>query len=352
MFCPRCGRSGQDLVEGLCKTCFINDISLLEIPDEIEVIVCAHCGSALRQGKWYDQDSTEEETIYNAIISNITANKCAEDVEIWVEELIVRGSNIKCLVHVQAKVLGEIVKQEYDLNVKLLKNVCPECSKYASGYYEAVIQIRAHNRLPSNKEVEKIDQIISGQIDRLSKKNKMAYVSERIVLKEGIDYYIGSYKVSKKLVNVLKEELGGVVKESPRLMGKDKSTGKELFRIWISFRLPNFHVGDFIKYGNFIGQLISVDGRKIQFRDLDTGQISSIQWRDYGNIEVVAKKEDAEETTLTAKTPTSIQILDPDDYQPVDIDINPETKDIEVGELVLVIKIRDRLYIVMDNDKK
>ncbi|GAB4318291.1 MAG: 60S ribosomal export protein NMD3 [Methanobacteriaceae archaeon] len=350
MFCPGCGRTDQELVEGLCKTCFIKDISLIEIPHEIEIIVCAHCGSALRQGKWYDQELTDEATIYNSIINNIIVNRYAEDVEIWVEELIVRGSNIKCLVHIQASVMGEIVKQEYDLDVKLLKKVCPECSKHASGYFEAVIQIRAQERFPSTKELEKIDQIISSQINRLSKKNKMAYVSERLVLKEGIDYYIGSYKVSKKLVNALKDEFGGLVKESPRLMGKDKSTGKELFRIWISFRLPHFHAGDFIKYGNFIGQLTSVDGRKIQFKDMDTGQMSSIQWRDYGKIELVAKKGDTQETTLTARTPTSIQILDPDDYQPVEIDINPETQDIEVGAPVLVIKIMDRLYIVRDND--
>ena len=350
MFCPGCGRSDQELFEGLCRTCFIKDISLLEIPDKIEIIICAHCESVLRQGKWYDQDLNEEETIYNTIISNIIVNKYAENVEICVEEVTVKGSNIKCLVHVQAKVMGEIVKQEYDLGVKLIKKVCPECSKYASGYYEAVIQIRAQKRFPSTKEVKKIDQIISNQIDRLANKNKMAYVSERLVLKEGIDYYIGSYKVSKKLVNALKEEFGGVVKESPRLMGKDKSTGKDLFRIWISFRLPNFHAGDFIKYDNTIGQLTSVNGRKIRFKEMDTGQISSIQWRDYKKIEVAAKKEDIKETTLTAKTPTSIQILDPDDYQPVEIDITPETQDIEVGELVWVVKIMDRLYIVRDND--
>jgi len=349
MFCPRCGRSDEDLIDGLCKSCFIKDVSLLEIPDEIEIVVCAHCGSTLSEGKWRDMNLSEEETIYNSIINNIKINKSAEDVEIWVEELLAKGSNLKCLVHVQANVMGEIVKQEYDLNVKLLKNVCPECSKYASGYYEAVIQIRAQDRFPSKEEIVKVDQIISTHIERISKKNKMAYVSDRLILKEGVDYYIGSYKVSKKLVSAIREELGGIVKESPRLMGKDKSTGKELYRIWISLRLPNFQVGDFIKYDTVFGQLLAVDGRKIQLKDLETANISSVQWRDYEKIEVEAKKEDIKKTTLTAKTPTSIQILDPDDFQPVEIEINPETHDIEIGEEVSVIKIKDRIYIVTDS---
>ncbi|MCC7557189.1 MAG: NMD protein affecting ribosome stability and mRNA decay, partial [Methanobacteriaceae archaeon] len=75
----------------------------------------------------------------------------------------------------------------------------------------------------------------------------------------------------------------------------------------------------------------------------------SVQWRDYEKIEVEAKKEDIKKTTLTAKTPTSIQILDPDDFQPVEIEINPETHDIEIGEEVSVIKIKDRIYIVTDS---
>ena len=35
---------------------------------------------------------------------------------------------------------------------------------------------------------------------------------------------------------------------------KDKSTGKGLYRTWISIRLPEYHVNDFIEYNNIIAQ--------------------------------------------------------------------------------------------------
>ncbi|MGC9517804.1 MAG: 60S ribosomal export protein NMD3 [Methanomicrobiales archaeon] len=349
MFCPKCGKSHEDLIEGLCKSCFIEELSIIEIPNEIEVVICAHCGSTLNEGKWKDQGLTEEEILYESILGHIQVNEYVENIEIWVEELLVKGSNIECLVHAKGNVLGEVIEQEYNLNIKLKRDVCPECSKRASGYYEAVIQIRAHERFPTKDEIKKVDQLLSKNINKISKHNKMAYVTDRIELREGIDYYIGSYKVAKKLVNAIRDVFGGVVIESPRLMGKDKSTGKELYRIWISLRLPRFKKGDFIKSGGNLGQLIAIDGRKIQFKDLKTGEPTSVSWRDYEKIEFSAKKEDIKKTTLTAKTPESIQILDPDDYQPVEIDKTPENQDISIGEEVPVIKINEIIYIVSNS---
>ena len=54
----------------------------------------------------------------------------------------------------------------------------------------------------------------------------MAYVSDVSVIKEGVDYYIGSYKAARKITTAVKDVMGGVVQESPRLVGRDKSTRK------------------------------------------------------------------------------------------------------------------------------
>ena len=156
------------------------------------------------------------------------------------ETLSARGSIIECIVHLKADVLGQTILQDYKINVKIIKTVCPQCSKFASGYYEAVIQFRADNRVPYEEEAVAVDSLIAENIDKYCGKNRMAYISKRAVLKEGIDYYVGSYKVAKSLVSTLKDHFGGVIKESPRLMGRDKSTGKELHRTWISIRIPYF----------------------------------------------------------------------------------------------------------------
>lgn len=346
MFCPKCGKTEEELFGNLCKSCFLEDIILAEIPDQIEITICAHCESRLEKGKWHDLEISDEEVILNTLNDHITLNEYVKDVEIDIEMLLARGSNIETIAHVKGNVLGEIIEQDYKLNVKINRMVCPECSKFMSGYYEAVIQLRADNRTPDEEEVNTIDMLITDNINKISKKNKMAYISERAVLKEGIDYYVGSYKVAKRLSSAIKDHMGGVIKESPRLMGRDKSAGKDLYRVWISVRVPYFRVYDFIKYENNLGQVISIDGKKVLIKDLISNNQISIGWRDYDKIETVAGKYDIKETTVTAKTPNSIQILHPVSYEPVDIEMNPEFSDIEIGSQIPVIEIEGNVYIL------
>ncbi|MGB9936714.1 MAG: 60S ribosomal export protein NMD3 [Methanobacterium sp.] len=346
MFCPNCGKTEEKLFNNLCKSCFLEGVILAEIPDQIEITICAHCESRLEKGKWHNLEISDEEVILNTLNDHMTLNEYAKDVEIDVEILLARGSTLECIVHVKGDIVGEIIQQDYKLNVKINRNVCPECSKYMSGYYEAVIQLRADDRNPDEEEIEVIDRLIADSINKISKKNKMAYITERAVLKEGVDYYIGSQKVAKRLSNIIKDHVGGVIKESPRLMGRDKSAGKDLYRTWISIRIPYFRVHDFIKYKDILGQVISIEGKRILIKDLVSQNQTSIQWRDYDKVETVAKKEDIKETTVTAKTPNSIQILHPVSYEPLDIEINPEIADFEIGSQVPVIEIEGNIYIL------
>ena len=346
MFCPKCGKEDVELFKDLCKSCFIKEFQLISLPDKIKFTICVKCGSTLKRGKWKYPGLSEEEIIYRAVWDAITVNDPVENLEIGVEIITIRGSIFECIVHASGSVLGETINQDYAVEVKKNKTICQDCSKYDSGYYESVIQIRADERVPSKDEIETIDSIIISRIKKLSKKNMMAYITERMVLKEGVDYYVGSYKVALNLVNAIKEVFGGVMKESPKIAGRNKSTGKDLYRIWISLRLAKFHKGDFIEYEGNLGQIIGLNGKRIAFKELNSPHKSSVMWRDYDKINIVAEREDTKNTTVTSKTPRSIQILHPETYQPVDIPIHEGISGIEIGEEVPVVEIEGNLYIL------
>ena len=346
MFCPKCGKEDVELFKCLCKSCFIEEFRLISLPDKIEFTICVKCGSTLKRGKWKNPGLHEEEIIYHTVFDAITVDDLVENLDIGVEIITIRGSIFECIVHASGSVMGETIKQEYAVEVKKNKTICPDCSKYDSGYYEAVIQLRADERTPSKDEIETIDKIIIARIKKLSEKNMMAYITNRMVLKEGVDYYVGSYKVALNLVNSIKEVFGGVVKESPKIAGRNKSTGKDLYRIWISLRLAKFHKGDFIEYEGNLGQITGLNGKRIAFKELDSPQTSSVMWRDYDRIKIVAELEDTKNTTVTSKTPRSIQILHPETYQPIDIPIHEGISGIEIGEEVPVVEIEGNLYIL------
>ncbi len=350
MFCPRCGRP-ERLFDGLCKSCFIEENPLINVPDEIKVTVCSHCNSYILKGKWRESKS-EEEIAFEVVKENIKLSDFADDVDVSIETFPPERGVFTCIIHAKGKILGQDTKEECKTNVKLGKAVCSECSKFLSGYYEAVIQIRADNRFPSKKEIGTIDKFIINNIKKISEKNKMAYISERVEKREGIDYYVGSYKIAKRLTAAIKDALGGVVGESPKLMGKDRATGKNLYRVWISLRLPWFRKGDFIAYKDSIWQIMSITGKKILSKDLSSPNKLSIPWRDYKKINVIAKKEDIKEAIVTAKTPKTIQILHPETYQPIEIQIHEGISDFDIGKEVAVVEIEDNFYILQSNLSK
>ena len=199
MFCPRCGSEDEELIHGICKSCFVKEAKIISIADELEITICAHCSSLLKGLKWEDSELSEEELISFTVMENIETMEHVEDLEVSVEILTVRGLNYECLVHAEGNVLGKMVIEEYRINIKMKRSVCPDCSKYASGYFESVIQIRAHNRFPSDEELKTVDQMVRNKIATLSVHNRMAYVSDVAALKEGVDYYLGSYKAARKI---------------------------------------------------------------------------------------------------------------------------------------------------------
>jgi len=351
MFCPRCGNEDEDLFHGVCRSCFVKEAKIISISDDLEITICAHCSSLLKGIRWEDSPLSEEELISFTVMENLIALEPVENLEVSVEILTIRGSNYECLVHAEGLVLGNMIIEEYKINVKIKKSVCPDCSKYASGYFESVIQIRAHNRFPTDEELQAVDQLIRNKIAALSIHNRMAYVSDVATLKEGVDYYVGSYKAARKISSAVKDSMGGVLQESPRLVGRDKSKGKDLYRIWISIRLPDFQKGDFVEYENHKAQVKGFDGKKISLKDLDSGDFLSVMWREYDKIKVIARSNDIKTTSVTSKTPKTIQILHPDTYQPVDIDINDEISKLMIGNNIKVLEVEGILYILsMDND--
>lgn len=346
MFCPECGATDVKMINGVCKDCFLKEYQLLKIPDNITVTVCSHCNAKLEEGKWKDSYIPEEEIIYRTLEKNIEVDKLAENEEIELEIDQMRGTIAECYIKAVATVLGEEVVETHTSNVKINKSVCPDCSKRVAGYYEAVIQLRTDSRELNNEEIANAEEIIRHTIEKQSKKDKLAYIPQIAKPKEGRDYYIGSLKSAKKVAEHLKEELGGTIKESPRLISEDKSTGKGLYRIWISVRLPKFEIKDFVKYNKILAEVIAIDVNRIQIQNLENYEKIALKWREYDNIEKIATKEDVKKAIITSKSPNNIQVLDPEDYSPIDLEMNEKFEKYNIGEEIDVIKLENNLYLI------
>lgn len=347
MFCVECGSTDKKMVGNICIDCFLKDFQMIEIPKRIEVQICSHCNSKLDQGKWSEENIPEEEIIYRALERNIQISDEVSNEIINLEIDQMKGTIASCYVEAIGEVYGEQLEETHDCEVKILKTVCPTCSKLQAGYYEAVIQFRADKREIKIEEYAKADEIVERTLIKQSKKDKLAYCPQIAKLKEGYDYYIGSLKSAKKVAEALKDEFGGIIKESPRLISEDKSTGKGLYRIWISIRIPEFEIGDFIKYENKISHVKDIDKNRIICIDIENDNKQfTVPLKNMENIELVKKEDEIKTTTIIAKSPKMIQILDPSDYSAVDLEMKAGFEDCSIGDEIKLIKIDNYIYLI------
>ena len=174
----------------------------------------------------------------------------------------------------------------------------------------------------------------------------MAYCPQIARLKEGHDYYIGSLKSGKKVAEALTEEFGGIIKESPRLISEDKSTGKGLYRIWISVRIPEFEIEDFVRYEDKIIRITSIGKSSVVGQELSNDKKHNIPMKNMEDIKLVKKSSEIETTTIISKSPSIIQILDPSDYSAVDLEMKDEFKGYNIGDEIKLIKIDNYIYLI------
>ena len=177
--------------------------------------------------------------------------------------------------------------------------------------------------------------------------DKLAYCPQIAKPKEGRDYYIGSFKSGKKVAENLKEEFGGIIKESPRLISEDKSTGKGLYRIWISVRIPEFEIGDFVRYEGKIIKVTSIGKSSVVGVELSTNKKHNIPMKHMEDIELVKKSSEIETATIISKSPQFIQILDPTDYSALDLDMREEYNGLNVGEEIELIRFDNNVYLLI-----
>lgn len=346
MFCIECGSEDKQMVEEICIDCFLKDFQMIEIPKNINVEICSHCNSRLEEGKWSESYLPEDEIIYRALERNIKISDLVENEEINLEIDQIKGTIANCFVEVVGDVYGVSLDETHDCEVRIKKTVCPPCSKMQSGYYETVIQFRADNREIKSEEYAKADKIVARTLDKQAKVDKLAYCPQVAKLKEGYDYYIGSFKTGRKVAENLKDEFGGVIKESPRLISEDKSTGKGLYRIWISVRIPEFENNDIIEFEDRIIQVSDIDKNRVVGIDIKTNKKHNIPLKNMDNIKLIKKSTDIETTTIISMSPKIIQILDPADYSAVDLEMKDDFKDYNIGDEVKIIKIDNYIYLI------
>lgn len=332
--CPKCGKESEILLDSVCKDCFFETFKLIELPLVLHVRICSNCGAYFQRSKWGDIGNLEE-VVLKAVEDALFIHNEAGDVEVYFEPREITPYIYIVRAEVDAIVRGEPVHAGAETEVRIQRTACDMCSRESGGYFEAIIQIRAAGRYPTEEEKRRCSTLARETMESMRKKgDRLAFISDVIEQKEGIDFYMGSMNASRQVCRLIVSELGGSFSESPTLVGmKD---GKNLYRITFAVRLPEFRPGDVIRYRGRIIQIKS-SGKKVNGISLEDGSRFISTPEELKGAEKVGNIADAVLTVLVSIEDNAILVLDPETYETVAIK-KPVLFNAEAGSEIPVLK--------------
>jgi nonsense-mediated mRNA decay protein 3 len=330
-FCPRCGdpvsapaepRPGEprerDAV--LCDECYFADFDLVDAPERLEVRVCSGCGAVHEGNRWVDIDAEDyTDVAIDRVTDALGVHVNAEDVRWGVDPEQVDENTVRMHCTFSGIVRDTLREETVTVPVKIAKQTCDRCGRIAGGYYASIVQVRAHERVPTSDEEARAVEIAESYIaDREATGDRNAFITETVDVDDGIDVKISTNQMGAGIAKRIVRELGGTVEEYPTLVTED-GDGNEVYRVTYAVRLPEFGPGDVIDPDDDDGPVLvrSVQGNLKGVR-LTTGDAYEAAFEE-GEAPAARKLgtvDDAVGTTLVAvEDEYAIQVLDPDTYE-------------------------------------
>jgi len=225
--CVICGKEGEYRICGEClaerkKVAFIENFNLE---------FCSKCNSVKIGKSWTKIDFSEA-------IQRMVSEKLRVEPNFDVHEIIIME---KAAV-LRGVLNGDPVEVTVPLNYRVRRISCPRCSMESGGYYESIVQIRAVGRELREKELEIAKEIVRKTISE--SEGEKEFLSKFEIVKNGIDFYLGSRKLGEKISKRISEEFGGRVFETRRL--HTRVDGRDRYRFTFLIKLPEYEDMDVV----------------------------------------------------------------------------------------------------------
>ena len=134
-------------------------------------------------------------------------------------------------------------------------------------YFEGILQLRN----PS-------DKLIESTIKEIEKKGDVS-IANIIKVKNGVDVYVSSQRFLRTLGRKLQNRFGGHLEVSTKLHTKNRLTSRDVHRVNVLLKLPNFKKGDIVEYK---GEKIKIIGmkKKVLAKHIKTGKKLTLNFKD------------------------------------------------------------------------
>lgn len=339
-FCVKCGRDCEESLEGLCIDCWLGGRKLTTLPHHVDLKVCTNCGEYEFRDRWTKMDRII--AVQDAAADALCTIRGVTPVSISTSVTEQDPYVYKVSVSTVCDVLGYEVEDESSTIVRVKNTVCKRCSRQLGSYYEAILQIRTGSGKLSPEMREEALAMVENSVARQAANNRSLFITKMELVTGGVDVYLSSMSLGKSLTRELADHYCAETKESPKLVGQT-TDGQDMYRITYLVRLPEYHVGDIVRFQGRWCKLLRVSSGGGRVVDLIDFRERAVRRADMTEIKLYESYGELPEATVVSRTGSEIQVLDPQNYSTVDLRI-PD--DAVIGDTVRVVTIDDVLYYV------
>lgn len=286
-FCAICGTQTGPFLDNLCEKCYKKEHPLdIEITDMINVEICPLCGNLKVQGTtistWNKDEELEtilREVVRRAIIERIQTDLFFEyEFEDDIEEDKIMNYGVKefeIRTTISATPHEEFSNfvQEYKTRIKLIRASCNECSKYKSGYFEGILQVRADNRKITEQETEMLENYVDKIMERYEE-SKMMYILDFETDQDGITCKTSTKYLAETLAREIKNLTAGKLSVAYELKTQARD-GTDVYQNTYLVRLPQYTDGDVIEYEGIFWVVRNILESKIKLESLENREVKS-----------------------------------------------------------------------------
>ncbi|MCR4336049.1 MAG: 60S ribosomal export protein NMD3 [archaeon] len=233
-FCVKCGKETNQLINSLCKKCFLEKNKLIDLPKKIIIDVDKRTGRLRLGAAWIDESDAVLEKFIEDKVKKLIKQKIDFDnlkVQILREDSVIARVSLDALVDNVKLGLVE------DIELSFRRTLSDASMKLSSNYHEAIIQVRFLEKTNKKIEQEKVEEVLAF----LKEHKKKIELSAAVDIKNqvgGQDIFVGSNKAAKIVATKLARKYNTKIIYSNKLLGEDKH-GKTNYRHTYCIRFPS-----------------------------------------------------------------------------------------------------------------
>ena len=344
MFCVECGKEKTLFKNGMCVDCYIKKNHFSKAPKNLTLFSCPHCGSYKHKNMWISESF--DHIMQHAIQDSFTVDNQLNNVSFIVDCKEKKGNDILCYVDIIGFLEKHEVRERHTVIIRIMQTACDSCSKRYSGYFEAILQIRADKRKLTKKELTTLMNIVETLVNNIAKKgDRDAFITDTGKIHGGLDFYLSKNEVAHIISKNLHERFGGELKTSPKLVGR--KDGRDMYRMTYLVRLPVYRKGDFVSISSSFYIVFSISRSRINLINLSTWKTVTYNNKSLEDVTVHGGEELITDVVLVSQSKCEVQVMDQKTYNTVEI-----SKPISVSfdsKTVKIVKLDDKLFLIPDN---